>query len=389
MVYINYYIKFIIFFVIFITTNYYRYLLYISINKENKYNNKNINDIYEKINNYIDICKKKPIIKYTDYNPLKPKISVIIPVFNSNLSIITTLRSIQNQNMTDFEILLIDDFSSDNSIEIIENIQKKDPRIKLIKNQEQKGTLYSRSIGALNSKGEFIMSLDHDDLFTENILYICYKEVNNNNLDIVEFSALCLNESPFFKYNTTPSIPYFSQFKKDGLIVKQPELSKFIYKKIGNKKYLLIDALIWGKCIKTIIYKKALDFLGEEIYKQNICWSEDRIVNFALFQFAESFKFINHYGIIHRRFSFSVGNYWAIEKKEKIFDNEFINVLTKFKITFKSRNSYIAYFELKNLWEAYSHFLNKEKKNNLKNIVLNYPYISKKDRKKLKKFDWK
>ena len=215
MVYKNYYIKFIIFFFIFITTNYYKYLLYISINIDYKYSYKNLNDIYEKINNYITICNRKPIINYTDYIPLKPKISVIIPVFNSNLSIITTLRSIQNQNMTDFEILLIDDFSSDNSIEIIENIQKEDPRIKLIKNQNQKGTLYSRSIGALNSKGEFIMSLDHDDLFTENILYISYKEVTYNNLDIIEFSALCLNESPFFKYNTTPSIPYFSQFKKD------------------------------------------------------------------------------------------------------------------------------------------------------------------------------
>ena len=233
------------------------------------------------------------------------------------------------------------------------------------------------------------MSLDHDDLFTENILYISYKEVTYNNLDIIEFSALCLNESPFFKYNTTPSIPYFSQFKKDGLIVRQPELSNFMYKKIENKKYLLIDALIWGKCIKTKVYKKALDFLGEEIYKQNICWSEDRIVNFALFQIAESFKFINHYGIIHRRFSFSVGNYWAIEKKEKIFDNEFVNVLSKFKITFNSRYSYIAYFELKNLWETFSHLLKKEKKNKLKNIILNYHYISIKDKKKLKKFDWK
>ena len=102
-------------------------------------------------------------------------IYLIFFIFNSNLSIETTLRSIQYQNMNDFEIILIDDFSSDNSLEIIENAQKEDPRIKLIKNMKQRGTLYSRSIGVLNSKGEFIMSLDHDDLFTDNILNICYK----------------------------------------------------------------------------------------------------------------------------------------------------------------------------------------------------------------------
>ena len=141
--------------------------------------------------------------------------------------------------MTDFEILLIDDFSSDNSIEIIENAQKEDSRIKLINNLKHKGTLYKRSIGALNSKGEYIMSLDQDDLFINNILNICYEEATKNNIDIIEFSALCLDESPLLKNNTTPIIPYFSQFKGDGLIVKQPKLSKFIYKKLENKNYLL------------------------------------------------------------------------------------------------------------------------------------------------------
>ena len=389
MVYRQYYIKFIILTIIFITTNWFKYLLYISINIESKFYYKDINEIYAKLNKYIINCKRKPIINFNNFILIKPKITVIIPVFNSNFSIETSLRSIQNQNMTDFEILLIDDFSSDNSIEIIENAQKEDSRIKLIKNLKHKGTLYSRSLGALKSKGEYIMPLDQDDLFINDILNICYKEATNNNIDIIEFSALCLNESPLFKYNTTPVIPYFSRFKKDGLIIKQPELSKFIYKKITSRKYLLIDALIWGKCIKAKVYKKTLDFLGEEIYNQNICWSEDRIVNFALFNVADSFKFINYYGIIHRRFSFSVGNFWSKEKQEKIFNDEFINVLSKYKITFNSRNSNIAYFELLNLWEKYSNFLTKEKKKYIKNIIFNYKYISKKNKKLLKKIDWK
>lgn len=291
--------------------------------------------------------------------------------------------------MTDYEILLIDDCSSDNSIEIIENIKKEEPRITLIKNQKNKGTLYSRSLGALYSKGEYIMSLDQDDLFTDNILNLCYKEANRNNIDIVEFSALCIDESSFFKINSKPIIAYFSQFKKDGLIVNQPQLSKFIYKKIGNKRYLLIDALIWGKCIRTKVYKKALELLGEEIYMKNVCWSEDRIVNFALFKVANSFKFINHYGIIHRRYRFSYGNYINKEKIGKIINDEFVNVLSKFKISCNSVDKKIAYFELQNLLDKYYQYLTKKKRNIFKNIIFNYKYISEKDRHIIKEFIWK
>ena len=80
-------------------------------------------------------------------------------------------------------------------------------------------------------------------------------------------------------------------------------------------------------------HKKALELLGEEIYMKNVCWSEDRIVNFALFKVANSFKFINHYGIIHRRYRFSYGNYINKEKIGKIINDEFVNVLSKFKIS--------------------------------------------------------
>ena len=161
--------------------------------------------------------------------------------------------------MKDIEILLIDDFSRDNTLEILEKLKKEDSRIKIIKNNKRKGTLYSRSIGALISKGKYIMPIDQDDLFTNNIFSISYNESNNNNIDIIEFSSLVLNDI-LFKFNQRPNIPYFSQFKKDGEIIKQPKLSTFIYKK-QFRNYKLIDALIWGKCIKTEIYKKALELL--------------------------------------------------------------------------------------------------------------------------------
>ena len=58
--------------------------------------------------------------------------------------------------MSDIEILLIDDYSSDNSLNIIEKCQKEDKRIKIIKNNKNRGSLFSRSLGVLNSKGKYI-----------------------------------------------------------------------------------------------------------------------------------------------------------------------------------------------------------------------------------------
>ena len=79
--------------------------------------------------------------------------------------------------MVDIELLLIDDCSSDKSLNIIEKLQKEDKRIKIIKNQKNKGALFSRSLGTLKSKGKYIMALDSDDLFINpNIFNICYIE---------------------------------------------------------------------------------------------------------------------------------------------------------------------------------------------------------------------
>ena len=85
-----------------------------------------------------------------------PKASVIIPLYNCQETIIPAINSIQYQNMTQFEIILINDFSSDNTSYIVEKLQKNDHRIKIINNIRNMGTLYFRCIGALASRGEYI-----------------------------------------------------------------------------------------------------------------------------------------------------------------------------------------------------------------------------------------
>ena len=323
------------------------------------------NNTIIEINNFIGLCLNgtltNPILKSSQ----NPKISLLIPVYNSEKTIKATIRSIQNQNMSDIEIIVIDDNSNDSSVQIIEELQNEDKRIKLLKTKKNKGTLYTRSIGALNSKGKYIMSIDHDDLFINNILSICYEEAELNNIDIIEFSAYNTYNTYFISntYTNKVPIPHLLQFKEDGLLVKQPELSSFIYQKQNDTDdYKLIDGLIWGKCINSLIYKKSLNLLGDIIYKEKVYWTEDRIVNFALFRIANSFKFMNISGIMHYVFESMNSHKLSHFKRNQIFHDEFINVINVLNLTRNTKDEKYVVVEFKNAWKWYSSSLNKDNK---------------------------
>ena len=78
--------------------------------------------------------------------------------------------------MTKIEIILINDYSIDDTYNIIKNLQKYDKRIKIINNNKNMGAFYSRAIAALISKGEYIFGLDNDDMyFYQDVFDYIYK----------------------------------------------------------------------------------------------------------------------------------------------------------------------------------------------------------------------
>ncbi len=106
--------------------------------------------IFSKGRKYIDICLTGELLhKNINYNFSNIKVSAIIPVYNCEKYIKHVLRSIQNQNMVEIEIILVNDFSKDKLLEIITELQKEDSRIKIINNLKNRGTLYSRCIEVL------------------------------------------------------------------------------------------------------------------------------------------------------------------------------------------------------------------------------------------------
>ena len=311
------------------------------------------------------ICRKGKLINKNLYSFSEPKITAVIILYNSEKTIKTSIRSVQNQNISDIEIILVDDFSSDKSLKIINNMAEKDSRVKVIKNKKNRGSLYSRSIGTLNSKGRYIMALDSDDIFSNEFLfYICYKESEKYDLDILEFSGFRVKKTILRLNQKLPNKPFYLRFKMYNKIIKQPKLFNLLYRRNGSKIIRLRDAYIWGKCIRKKIYITTLQILGETVYTRNINFGEDRIVNFVLFIVAHSFKYINEYGIIYYYYPNSINNSY---KKELITHDEIINLMNIHKFTKDSIHIKILFYEILFRWETTI----KTGLNNIYQIIIN------------------
>ncbi|MBW4532799.1 MAG: glycosyltransferase [Pleurocapsa minor HA4230-MV1] len=107
-----------------------------------------------------------------------PIISVIIPAYNSELTIKETIESVQKQTFTDFEIIVIDDGSQDGTIELVKSLVKLEPRLKIFC-YENAGVAVARNRGIELAQGEFISLLDADDLWTPNKLELQLKALKD------------------------------------------------------------------------------------------------------------------------------------------------------------------------------------------------------------------
>lgn len=115
-------------------------------------------------------------------------ISIIVPNFNKSIYIIDTLLSINNQDFTNWECIIIDDNSTDNSVSLINNFIKTKSKFNLIVNDKNYGASYCRNLGINQSKGEYIIFLDADDIILPNCFSNRINKISNNKtLDFAVF----------------------------------------------------------------------------------------------------------------------------------------------------------------------------------------------------------
>lgn len=141
------------------------------------------------------------------------KISVIIPVYNCGPYISTTLKSVINQNFKDYEIIVIDDGSTDNSLEIINSTLKGCGIKYKIIHQENAGVSVARNHGIDVSEGEFLVFVDGDDYVLENHLSELY--VENYDFGLIQFAKKNEEDLTNFDYFDFETISTEDFIKKE------------------------------------------------------------------------------------------------------------------------------------------------------------------------------
>ncbi len=98
-------------------------------------------------------------------NKKKELISIIVPVYNAEHFLADTIKTVQDQTYQNWEMILVDDYSKDNSIKVIQKAMKKDKRIKLFCQKQNGGAALARNRGIMEASGDYICFLDADDLW--------------------------------------------------------------------------------------------------------------------------------------------------------------------------------------------------------------------------------
>ena len=258
-----------------------------------------LNDkMINKFNSYINLCLRGKINKTINQSYPKPKISVILPLYNAQYYINYSLSSIQNQNMKDIEIIIIDDYSKDNTIIEVKKYMKWDKRIRLIRNKKNKQILYSKSIAALNAKAKYIIQLDQDDIFIrDDIFDIVYKESELNHLDLVQFRDIYLDKFQISNLTKVNTIRNHFIFKKDYNRTFEQNNHK-----LKSQMFLYGNIyLLWCLLIKADLYRKAVYHLWPLIINYKIIYYEDYIVTTIIIILCKKYKYLNNFGLIHLR----------------------------------------------------------------------------------------
>ena len=256
---------------------------------------------FAKAKKFIENCIKGNLIQKIPSSPFSnPLISAIIPLYNTKNYCSKAIKSIQNQNIKNIEIILVDDKSKDETLSFIKKMQQEDPRIKIISNQKNMGTLYSRSIGALSAKGKYIFPLDSDDMFLDEDVFKTITNIaEKGNFDIVEFKGIASKKGNKGIFKNKISDTKWSRHPYN-LVLYQPALGNYPVWPGKTLKTLHLETVyLWAKCIRTDIYQKTINKFGKEKYSRHVTRYEDILMSYALFNTARSYKFVGKYGIFY------------------------------------------------------------------------------------------
>ncbi len=247
-----------------------------------------------------------------------PKVSVIIPVYNTEEYVKKAVMSIVNQTLKDIEIIVINDGSTDNSLNVVTKIAEKDNRIQIY-SQENQGLSITRNTGIEKAKGNYIYFMDSDDLLDIDALECCYYKCIKNDLDLVFFDAEVLNNE-----NISFSIDYIRKNIKDTIYTGDALISYLL--SVNQYK-----APVWLSFINLDYLKRINLFFYPKIIH------EDELFTPLLYLQAEKIGRINR-SFFKRRIRF---NSIMTQKKSSLSINSYIKVFSELRFWGSNKNKNI------------------------------------------------
>ena len=180
-----------------------------------------------------------------------PKVSVVIPVYNTEKYLTQCIDSIAHQTISDIEILCVDDESTDSSISILEEYAKKDKRVKIYR-QSNGGAGAARNLGLSHCTGEFVYFLDSDDFCNPTLLEVATNKAIATNADIVVFNH--------YRYNQVTKETELRYGLNKGWL--PDAFNTFSYADIPDRIFSIINPTPWNKLYsRKFLIRTQLRFL--------------------------------------------------------------------------------------------------------------------------------
>lgn len=188
-----------------------------------------------------------------------PLVSVVMPNYNGKRFLAETVKSVQNQTYKNFELIVVDDCSTDDSIEIIREFAGQDDRIILIENSENHGVSYVRNLGIQKAVGEYIALLDNDDLWEPDklerqieiarsgaeVVYCSYDFIDENGITIKR-PFIVPGKATFKSMLSSSVISCSTAFIKSDILKQHPFNDSFYHE----------DYVLWMELLKLPVIAK-------------------------------------------------------------------------------------------------------------------------------------
>ena len=223
------------------------------------------------------------------------KVSIVMPCHNGEKYISQAIQSVQNQTWSDWELLVIDDCSTDDSVKRISEFVATDNRIKLLHTSESTGFPSDvRNVGIEVASGRYIAFLDCDDLYIEpNILKLAYETAYEKDLDIIQYEYAGSTYDGGNTYNFLMGYVSKEEYNK---IKRKPEVKTILF---GQRQSQGGSGIVYDKLYSRNLIKKMGLFLGDDLIYKHLIFMEDFLISFAAFRCADNFMLIKKYGVWH------------------------------------------------------------------------------------------